>query len=32
MPYPFAAVDATDFPIAVEIDDTPDRIRQDLLN
>ena len=32
MPYPFVAVDATDLPIAVEIDDTTDRIRQDLLN
>lgn len=32
MPYSFAAVDATDLPTAVETDDTPDRIRQDLLN
>ena len=32
MPYPFAAVDATDLPIAVENDDTPDRIRQELFN
>jgi hypothetical protein len=32
MSYPFAALDATDLPIAVETDDTPDRIRQDLLN
>jgi hypothetical protein len=32
MPYPFAAVDATDLPIAAEIDDTPDRIRQDIFD
>lgn len=30
MPYPFADVDPTGLPVAVEIDDTPDRIRQDL--
>ncbi|KAF1920536.1 hypothetical protein BDU57DRAFT_17876 [Ampelomyces quisqualis] len=32
MPYPFAAVDATGLPIAVEVDDTPDRIRLDIFN
>ncbi|KAJ4372833.1 hypothetical protein N0V86_008199 [Didymella sp. IMI 355093] len=32
MPCPFAAVDATDLPIAVEIDDIPDRIRQDIFD
>ena len=32
MSYPFADVDVTGLPIAVEIDDPPDRIRQDLFN
>ena len=32
MPYPFAAVDATDLPLAVEIDESPDRIRQNLFD
>lgn len=30
MAYPFADVDTTDLPIAVEVDDLPDRIREDI--
>lgn len=32
MSYPFWDVDATNLPIAVEVDDTPDRTRQDLFD
>jgi|SRR5690242_4338266 len=32
MPYPFADVDTTGLPIAVDVNDTPDRIRQDLFS
>lgn len=32
MPFSIADIDPTDLPIAVEIDESPDRIRQDLFN
>ncbi|KAJ4344268.1 hypothetical protein N0V95_006211 [Ascochyta clinopodiicola] len=32
MPYPIAAVDMTGLPLAVEVDHSPDRIRQDLFD